>query len=609
MGTLIVNARKDSYEVIDGQQRLTSLFLLLNCLEVQVSWKLKFACRDKSNYTLEHIQDFLKDGRSRLEMDDLDEGLLNGMEILRQKLAELKKEKETLEPFKPFIEKLKKVRMFRIVVPENTDLNRHFEIMNTRGEQLEQHDILKARLMSELSDEDAEIFARIWEACSDMTGYVQMHFTKGERETIFGKDWGQMPSDKWGDYGIIVNTKASPDHTEALPDNTEVLPEKTPTIQDIIEPEFNVEKDSGGPDEDGRIRFKSVIEFPYFLLHVLNVLLDVEKIRHEETQKKLVDQLLDDKKLVESYERVIEHGVYEDRPIKDNKEEFVQSFILCLLKTRFLFDQYIIKREFAKEDEEGQWSLKTLKQSNQKPYYVNTVTGAGGNGEKQNETSDNSENSKNLLMLQSALRVSYISPRVMHWITEALKWLSVAQVMDSYTRFIEGIAKKAVKDVFLENEECKKEKYAMGVNTPHIAFNYLDYLIWKNNKTKYADFQFEFRNSVEHWYPQHPSEGTFRQWDDVDRFGNLCIVHRGTNSKFSNLSPESKRSTYKDLISKGSLKLRLMSERMEMCKSKEPGKVWRETLCSEHEEAMLDLLKKACRAEITMPEKGESDRN
>ena len=59
-------------------------------------------------------------------------------------------------------------------MPENTDLNRYFEIMNTRGEQLEQHDILKATLMSYLKDEkDKAIFAKIWDACSDMTGYIR----------------------------------------------------------------------------------------------------------------------------------------------------------------------------------------------------------------------------------------------------------------------------------------------------------------------------------------------------------------------------------------------------------------------------------------------------
>lgn len=44
------------------------------------------------------------------------------------------------------------------MVPENTDLNRYFEIMNTRGEQLEQHDILKARLMKHLKTRKEQEF-------------------------------------------------------------------------------------------------------------------------------------------------------------------------------------------------------------------------------------------------------------------------------------------------------------------------------------------------------------------------------------------------------------------------------------------------------------------
>lgn len=100
--------------------------------------------------------------------------------------------------------KLAKVIVYRIEVPENTDLNRYFEIMNARGEQLEQHDILKATLMSYLSD-DAEkcLFAKIWDACSDMTGYVQMHFVSRNnavREAIFSGEWNRMPPKDWSKY-------------------------------------------------------------------------------------------------------------------------------------------------------------------------------------------------------------------------------------------------------------------------------------------------------------------------------------------------------------------------------------------------------------------------
>ena len=109
--------------------------------------------------------------RSKLDMDRIEPGIQRGIKILSHELERADFDKEA------FIKKLAKVIVYRIEVPENTDLNRYFEIMNTRGEQLEQHDILKATLMSFLND-DAEkgLFAKIWDACSEMTGYVQMHF-------------------------------------------------------------------------------------------------------------------------------------------------------------------------------------------------------------------------------------------------------------------------------------------------------------------------------------------------------------------------------------------------------------------------------------------------
>ena len=44
-----------------------------------------------------------------------------------------------------------KVVIVRFQVPKDTDLNHYFEIMNSRGEQLEKHEILKSRLMKELN--------------------------------------------------------------------------------------------------------------------------------------------------------------------------------------------------------------------------------------------------------------------------------------------------------------------------------------------------------------------------------------------------------------------------------------------------------------------------
>lgn len=84
---------------------------------------------------------------------------------------------------------------------------------------------------------------------------------------------------------------------------------------------------------------------------------------------------------------------------------------------------------------------------------------------------------KTNIMMQSALRVSYTSPKVMHWITKLLIWLSEADCKniknDAITKFdkvAENIAIDAVRENFFQ--VCSNGVYAMGVNTPHIVFNY-----------------------------------------------------------------------------------------------------------------------------------------
>lgn len=87
IGSLIVSKQKNAFEVVDGQQRLTSLFILLNCLGYDVPNKLTFACREKSNYTLTHIQDLINEDRGILDLDRIEQGIQNGIEILKQTIA------------------------------------------------------------------------------------------------------------------------------------------------------------------------------------------------------------------------------------------------------------------------------------------------------------------------------------------------------------------------------------------------------------------------------------------------------------------------------------------------------------------------------------------
>ncbi len=567
LGSLIVNLNNDGeYEVIDGQQRLTALFLLLDYVG-DYNWgkdRLSYECRDRSNFTLNGLAELTNDSVEAYlaNPEKIEQTLIAGRKIISDKFSSDKIDKDK------FIANLKKVILYRIEVPPHTDLNRYFEIMNVRGEQLEQHDILKAKLMEPLDEQSRIAFAVVWDACRDMTGYVQMHFQKEDREAMFGGGWDWLDIDK---YDSLYKKKNFNIASRSVLDI--IKHDTCPTTID-------------GEDETGtRIRFDSIIGFTHFLLHVLKVFASVAL---DENSYSIPD-LLDDKKLLDTFTSVIDSGTSGGKSI--TKKDFSLAFIKCLLKCRFLFDKYIIKREYKNEDENGDWSLKELKvsgaKSQKKPYYKDTYFGEYNEWEK-----TYAPRTRINLMLQSCLRVSYTSPKIMHWITKLLLWLyddNNRQRLSQFQRDTEDIAKD-VTIGFLQNNA----NYRQGVNTPHIVLNYLDYLLWterdnaRYKKLDFAQFSFEFRNSVEHWYPQHPSEQSFAKWDDVDRFGNLCIIQRNINSKFSNLSPASKKNTYGQMIEKGSLKLRVMSEL-----TQDDAK-WKNQVCEKHEQEMLNLLQNAC---------------
>jgi len=584
IGSLIVARRKADdgveYEVIDGQQRLTTIYLLLQCLldegyfsrgEVSVGEALSFDCRSKSNYTLAYIQSDAQKSEGKEEL--LDQSILLAVDIIKKKLA--REFGDRVEDQKEFVDRLKHVVLYRIEVPEHTDLNRYFEIMNTRGEQLEQHDILKARLMNYLDDAcEREAFARIWEACSDMTGYVQMHFSVEDRVKLFGQWWSDPPSEN-ALRELCRGKRRSEGKSEGL------------DISKIIDLKSEVDDVVGAlKKRDAEARFESIIDFPYFLLHVLRVFCRAERLSMDGAEE--LGSLLDDKLLLKDFDKVITSC--EKRGDMDVKRWFARTFIQFLLRSRFLFDKFIIKRENTEDDQDGRWSLKELRTSGagsaKKPYYADTSLRYKSEWEK-----TYAPRNKECLMIQSALRVSYTSPKVMHWITELLVWLFNNNETERYklTDEAERIAAEAVMENFLD-----LGNYELGVQTPHVVFNYLDYLLWKEDKEKYKDFVFEFRNSVEHWYPQHPSEGTFEAWDGIDTFGNLCIISRSVNSKFSNLSPESKMKSYKKMVQKGSLKLRIMGDIIERGTSE----TWRLSECAKHEEEMISLLCEAVQEAI-----------
>src|SRR5699024_9244760 len=186
LGNLIVNQiDNNTYEVIDRQQRLTTFFLLVNYLNQTLKMhSLQFEAREKSNRTLESI---LTKEENKLRDDLKSAEIIDGNKIIDRYF------KDNNINIENFIKKLNNVLLVRVQVPQNIDLNHYFEIMNTRGEQLELHEIAKAKFLASLgTKDDKDVAALIWDKCTDMDSYIQMNFNPVMRRAIFTDDWTRL---------------------------------------------------------------------------------------------------------------------------------------------------------------------------------------------------------------------------------------------------------------------------------------------------------------------------------------------------------------------------------------------------------------------------------
>ena len=571
LGNLVVTLRdkRRDFEVIDGQQRLTTLYLLLTFLENAGSspWghhqgRLQYASRARATEALRRVgqEPHLRAGQVQDSMTDEDGAIHEGFNIIHQYIEQhAGLDRNAIADFLRA-----RVTVVRASLPPKTDLNRYFEIMNTRGEQLQPVDIVKARLMSHLPDSERAVFAWIWDACADMDTYVQMSLTRGNtalRETIFGADWSWLVLT---DFSALCNAHAPSQTSTAM-----AIPSQPLSLDAALQKYAHGSEHVSGTEEINE-RFRSTIEFPVFLLHVLKVKSggDDEDEGH-----------LDDKRLIQSFTTAIKKS-----PGKE--AQWVQDFAFTLLRCRNLFDSFILKRQFAvsAEDDEGDWSLQRLKKnvSNGKSTsgYVHVFRPGDAS-----EESEPDSGTRDVLLLQSMLRITYTSPRTMHWMTQTLQWLvqqPKPQDIKSadLAHLLKNFARAKVASAFLDAEEQPR-----GFGIARIVFTYLDYLLL-DEKAK-RNFKFQFRNSIEHFYPQNPNEaqsGASVSPQNLHLLGNLALVSVSANSHFSNNLPKAKAETFRLKMEPQSPKLRLMAEI-----TRSEG--WSDEQVKNHHNEMVALLK------------------
>ena len=617
IGTLVTYKRGDSeYEVIDGQQRLTTIYIILKALGIkQFRNKLTYGARKVSALTIQKLDDYPYLG------EEIDSGIRNGYRFAEKAINTIVNESERHDFVQYF---LHKVHIIHYSVPKDVDLNHYFEVMNSRGEQLEKHEIVKSTLSQYLKDKkEMATFSRVWEACSEMNVYVQQVFPDS---TVFGYNLHKF---------LVKCFENIPEQDDA---------EGKETILNLVNHPISKIEDVSATEQNDK--FQPIIDFPNFLLIVLKITM----MKYENFDP--VKFTLDDKELLNEFEKALCY-------VKD-KEKFAKQFVFNLLEAKYLLDNYIVHHALIDKELSGDnpWKLQYFYVEKKNRYPKNL--------------SDTQDVQKELVHLLSMFEVSFTPKQRKNYLFYCLMYLFDQKELTDrdYLEFLQCLAKKYFFGVYLNpgllNERNQPGPYAFdnvmlangklnvadigydGIvyrkrfediykqgssNVPLFVFNYTDYILWKKyadtlrgDKTKKwskerneffvelgcSDFElaafnsFYFsrtRKSLEHYYPQAKAgDDKSISSDAINCFGNFAMISAEANSSGSNWDPKTKLDHYcdgkSDQVSVASLKFKIM---MQKCQdnykailngelNRDAGMEWNTDDMQDHQKKMLDIL-------------------
>ncbi len=621
IGTLVTFKRGDNnYEVIDGQQRLTTIYIILKVLGYDnLRNKLTYTARKVSAETIKNLPKF---------GEEYDSGIRNGYSYTR-KVIDTIVDKKDIDSFKLYF--IHNVRIIHYKVPKDVDLNHYFEVMNSRGEQLEKHEIVKSTLSMYIKDKkELATFSRIWEACSEMNVYIQQSFPE---PSIFGN--------KLSEFNIR--------QFEDVPEQDVTAGKKS--ILSLLS--LSSEKKDDKPEVIMTDKFQPIIDFPNFLLLVLKLTL------YRNYNKKDVNEFtLDDKELLNEF--------YSALNVVPNKETFAKDIAFNLLFAKYLLDNYIVHHADESKEKSGEnpWMLQYYFQEKKNKRYPKNL-------------SDNPDVQKELVHLLSMFEVTFTAKQRKNYLFYCLVHLLNNKELgvEAYLKFLRNLADKYFYDVYLDknylNErnqpmpnafdtvivnserlnldllerekpyrEIFTEIYPEGkMDIPLFVFNYTDFMLWrkyaremKGNKTKKgsaqrvqffkelgcSDFELDAfntfyfsrtRKSLEHFFPQAKAvkdeiaTNDYLGTTQINCFGNFAMIGAEANSSGSNWDPRRKLELYSDTkanpISVASLKFKIMMQRCQDNIQKgmitaelkrSIGTEWNSDDIVDHQEKMLSII-------------------
>lgn len=588
-GTMIIK-NQSKYDLIDGQQRFTTLWLLSYELKNELEAftyahgdktcekRLSFAIRTFANKYFTNPNNYLQlsqEERSQLE------GITQAQKTIHS-FVNAKERGDTIE-FKQKLTKLlyEKVAFIETEMPTGIDENRLFEVLNNRGMQLEHHEIIKSRLIQYLPDDEKRKYAQIWEACSIMDSYIEKNIKE-----VCGFKWSDITKkepDEDIEIGLPLNI------IDCIANSTSDYDNKH--LNEILDLEkYDINKDEDDFDYDsGKVR--SIISFPMFLQHTLRIFIFKDNCE-KSASNKVVE--VNEKKLIETFENHFYPYYLE--------ESKVRTFIELLLKLRVNFDKYVIKWI----EKEANQEVHLIKKLYQNKKVLQRKEPLGNEG---------------LALLQSML---YHSQQIttLYWLTPFLyKTLNEDNSANLYKYLIkldnlmfcsslsEELSLRSwnliEKDLNIFNANIEALSEPRGTAFWSYWFYKTDFILWylkaSEKDDDWQNYRMTKKNSVEHISPQNRreyDENTLWEEDEnlsddekkkrLDDFGNLVLLAVGMNSEYSNKSFAEKRTSFFEKKRLDSLKSALIFENQK----------WNWSLCQQNRNEIIALFNEYFR--ITM---------
>ena len=488
----MLTSTKDN-ELVDGQQRFT-VMMLLGCVlqDYYKEWKSFLIVGDKPriDFTSRPLDNTYL--RSIIEHRDTDRmsfknlKMHNGCKLIRNFIEGMPSEDRF--PFAVYV--YNHMNFFISDLPAGyspKDLNKYFERMNTTGKNLEQHEILKVKLLSNL-DNDIDRYMLLWNKLSDVDTLLIRRRKDENLEDI-----------KRSALSSSISTIIANNLINGINGVSDLSTSKS--INDIVPvavaPKSEREINKGS---------RCAITFPYLLLQVL----------YRKLNKKInchINDFFKPSNLLSTFE---EYLPFSGNDVNKND---IQEFMEMLVKARLALDIC-----FVRPTEYGYSLDMALDEDN--------------------------EDLKKLMMLESMLYVSssnYTNHRWFNWLMDQVD-NGIPNVNDMYKSLKSFINNTFALPPYEALNYTGDNRFWFWKLDFYIWEN-RSTLFNKDSQEMgiVENYIFKRNRSIEHIAPQTPQSNSRMKWENTpdddtlrDSFGNLVMISQGLNSTLSNESYEVK---------------------------------------------------------------------